>query len=214
MNKQQTCGFFGWTSKEFDRNVSRGFPARKKNASRGQDWQVDSREAIGWVVEQEAPKLHRRKQGKPDYSKAPRGWEAFRAAEQLEDPVHAVSMVNILWLLYALPRLIANMAAEEGVGIQHTWRISAGIVLLALEHCRQKLDFWPKDPDRVALLDAAFDPVNWPHHAVKAGEPDWRPPVYGLGWTEVTPEEFAEAVAHGEAIDEKYRRLEAEDAAA
>jgi hypothetical protein len=51
MNKQQTCGFFGWRAKEFDEAVAKGFPARKRSSSRGQDWQVDSREAVEWVVE-------------------------------------------------------------------------------------------------------------------------------------------------------------------
>jgi hypothetical protein len=63
-------------------------------------------------------------------------------------------------------------------------------------------------------LDAAFEGVNWPWKAVRAGQPDWRPPVFGLGWGEVEPDYFAECVAHGEALEEKYRLMEEQDAAA
>src|ERR671928_159924 len=110
-----------------------------------------------------------------------------------------------------LPRLVANLAADGGVDVQQAWRLSAGLVLTVLEFCRQKLEFWPKGEDDVALLEAAFLSVNWPHHAVKSGAPDWRPPLYGLDWREGTAEEFAEAVAHGEALDEECRRLEEQD---
>src|SRR5689334_10852543 len=52
MNKAQTCSFLGWSSADFDRNQSSGFPARKASRSRGVDWQVDSVQAVAWVVNQ------------------------------------------------------------------------------------------------------------------------------------------------------------------
>src|SRR4051794_36283425 len=157
MNKQQTCGFLGWTSGEFDRNVSRGFPAKKLNRSRGTDWQVDSREAVDWVVEQEAPKF-RPRTAKPYRSDPPPGWEAFKAAEAVDDPLAAAAMVNLLWLLYCLPRLTANVVAGFGVGIEDTWRISVTLLMVACEQCRRELEYWPKDdPDTLPLLHEAFE---------------------------------------------------------
>ena len=192
MSKAQTCSFFGWSRDEFDRRVARGFPARKASRSRGAEWEVDSRDAVEWVVEREVTKRTARRPTRPapaDRGEPPPGWEAFKAAELVADPL-------------------------EGVGLDKTWKISAGTVLLALEHCRQRLAYWPKDEDAVGLLDEAFEGVNWPWKAVRAGQPDWRPPVFGLGWGEVEPDYFAECVAHGEALEEKYRLMEEQDAAA
>ena len=73
--------------------VAKGFPAKKRNSSRGQDWQVDSREAVAWVVEQETAKV--RPRGRPTGEpEPPAGWEAFKAAEAVEDPLHGASMVS------------------------------------------------------------------------------------------------------------------------
>src|SRR3954451_22150759 len=107
MNKQQTCGFLGWTSGELDRNVSRGFPARKVSRSRGADWQVDSREAVDWVGAEEGAKLRPRHSGKIAFSDAPPGWEPFKAVELVENPVERVAMMSVMTLLYSLPRLTA-----------------------------------------------------------------------------------------------------------
>ena len=54
---------------------------------------------------------------------------------------------------------------------------------------------------------------SWPHLGAKAGEPDREPPAYAGGWVRVTPEERAEFIAHGEAIDRKYEELERNAAA-
>lgn len=51
-NRQQTCAIFGWTAREFDRNVALGLPAKKRTSSRGETWQVDTVAAIGWTVAQ------------------------------------------------------------------------------------------------------------------------------------------------------------------
>src|SRR5690242_9186630 len=51
-NRQQWCGISGWSSREFDRNLGLGFPARKKNSSRGEAWTIDTREGIAWIVAQ------------------------------------------------------------------------------------------------------------------------------------------------------------------
>src|SRR5689334_1231735 len=98
-NRQQWCGIAGWTARQFDAAVIKGFPARKKTSSRGDNWQVDTRDGIAWIVEREAPKHRPRGRAKLDYSEAPPGWEAFEAVEAVEDPVEGAAMVSLLWLL-------------------------------------------------------------------------------------------------------------------
>src|SRR4051794_10344482 len=112
-NRQQWCGIAGWTARQFDAAVVKGFPAQKKTSSRGDNWQVDTRDGIAWLVEQEAPTHRPRAAGKPDFSNAPSGWEAFKAVELVENPVERVAMLSVMSLLYALPRLAANVAADE-----------------------------------------------------------------------------------------------------
>jgi phage terminase Nu1 subunit (DNA packaging protein) len=51
-NRQQWCGISGWSSREFDRNLGLGFPARKQNSSRGEAWLIDTRLGIAWIVAQ------------------------------------------------------------------------------------------------------------------------------------------------------------------
>jgi hypothetical protein len=212
-NKQQWCGIAGWTARRFDAAIVKGFPAHKKTSSRGDVWQVDTRDGIQWIVEQEAPKV-RPKPRQADRGEPPKGWEAFAAVEEVEDPVLAAAMVSVLALMYALPRLVANVAADEGIGIGKTHRISVGTLMIVLEYCRTHFEFWPKGDDDVRLIEAAFEQPNWPALAAQAGEPSWEPPVYGLGWAPVTPEEREECVRHGEAVEAKYRRLQEQDAAA
>lgn len=214
LNKAQTCSFLGWTSAEFDRNVSRGFPARKTNRSRGTDWQIDSREAVAWVVEQEAASLRpRSRPAPPDFSTAPPGWVAFRSVEKVESPVERASMMIALAIVYSLPRLVANMAAEEGVAMDQTYKISVGSALLVLEYCRQTFDFWPKNDADIELVNAAFSSINWPWLAKQAGEPKWKPPHYGVGWEPVTATEHREAVRHGREAERRYAEQERDAAA-
>jgi len=52
-NRQQWCGYAGWTPREFDRNLALGFPAKKSTSSRGDTWHVDTVEGIAWIVAQE-----------------------------------------------------------------------------------------------------------------------------------------------------------------
>jgi hypothetical protein len=212
-NKQQWCGIAGWTARQFDAAVADGFPASKKTSSRGDNWQVDTRDGIQWVVEQEAPK-YRPKPRQVDRGEPPPGWEAFKSVELVEEPFAGIGMITALAIMYALPRLAANVCGDNGVDIERTWRISGAMLVTVWTFCQQKLDYWPKAEDAVELLDAAFLSINWPHLAVKSGRPDWRPPSYTTGWPEVTPEEFAVAVAHGEALDAECRRLEEQDVAA
>ena len=120
MNKQQTCGFLGWTAYEFDKAVAKGFPARKRNSSRGQDWQVDSREAVAWVVEQEAGTARSRgacASGRGDGP--PPGWDVFERdyghALSLDDPIDRAMAVALLATVYELPRLVADVASEDGL---------------------------------------------------------------------------------------------------
>src|SRR3954451_11625570 len=131
-NRQQWCGIAGWTARQFDAAVVNGFPARKKTSSRGDIWQVDTRDGIAWIVEREAPK-HRPRPTKAEPPERPPGWEAFKAADLVDDVAAAVSIVHLLWLVYALPRLLANVAADTGVGVQQAWRISGVLVLTVLE---------------------------------------------------------------------------------
>ncbi len=212
-NRQQWCGIAGWTTRQFDAAVVKGFPAQKKSSSRGDNWQVDTRDGIAWIVEQEAPNHRPRHSGKIDFSDAPPGWEAFKAVELVENPFERVAMLTALTMLYGLPRLAANVAADEGASLDQTFKISGGVLVAVWTWCLQRLPYWPQDEDAVSLVGAAFEPINWPHLAVKAGSPDWEPPAYAAGWTRVTPEEHAECVAHGEAIEAKYAELERNDAA-
>jgi hypothetical protein len=213
MNKQQTCGFLGWTSAEFDKAVAKGFPAKKRTSSRGENWSVDSREAVAWVAEQEAAKVRPRREVEPDPEPAPPpGWETFKAAE-LVKPHLGIGMITALAIMYALPRLAANVSADQGVGIEQTYKISTGLLLTVWTFCTQKLDYWPKDEDAVTLLDEAFLTVNWPWLAARAGEPAWEPPSYAAGWVRVTPEEHEECIRHGEEREAAYRELERNDAA-
>jgi hypothetical protein len=117
-------------------------------------------------------------------------------------------MLTVLCLLYSVPRLVANMAGDCGVGMAATHKLSVGMVLLLLEHCRQTLDFWPKGEEAVPLLERAFSSVNWPFLAAQAGEPAWEPPIHGCGWVEVTPGERAEAIRYGQEVDRQYAELE------
>src|SRR5689334_15915678 len=214
LNKQQACGFLGWTAAEFDRNVAKGFPATKKSRSRGADWVVDSRDAIDWIVSQELATFRpRTKAAKLDTSSAPPGWEAFRAVEQLDSPVEQVAMSTVLMLLYSLPRLTANLAGDLGVDMATTFKLSGGMVLLILEFCRAQLPFWPQHDDGVPLLEAAFEELNWPYLAAQAGEPDWTPPLYTMGWAPVSAGEHAAAVEHGRAAEARYAETEQANAA-
>src|SRR3954451_20881541 len=51
-NRAQCCAIFGWSQREFDRNMALGLPAKKKSSSRGETWAVDTVAAISWVVAQ------------------------------------------------------------------------------------------------------------------------------------------------------------------
>jgi hypothetical protein len=194
MNKAQTCSFLGWTSAEFDRNVSRGFPARKMNRSRGTDWQVDSKEAVRWVAEQEAAKVRPRRRAEPEVPPdAPPGVKAVLA---LEHPFEQGFMFGHLDAVYRMPRLVASMAAGVGLPMATVYELTGWITfglmdLVAREAGEAGLEPWKSaaDPD-IYELDA-FPPINWPNLAHKAGEPGWTPPHYGMGWEPFTPEERA-----------------------
>ena len=127
-NRQQWCGIAGWTARQFDAAVVNGFPAQKRTSSRGDNWQVDTRDGIAWIVEQEAPK-HRPRPPRAAPSEPPPGGEAYRAVELVEDPALGVGMITALVILYALPRLAANVAADQGVSIDQTFKISAGMLV-------------------------------------------------------------------------------------
>src|SRR4051794_37000445 len=210
-NRQQWCGIAGWTARQFDAAVVNGFPARKKTSSRGDNWQVDTRDGIAWIVEQEVakPRPRARPAAPPE---RPPGWEAFRAAEDVDDVVQAVSLVNLLALLYTTPRLTALVAAESGLGMDQLFKVSGGLLLTLEAMCGKLFEFWPKDPDEMLFLQDAFEPVNWPWLAKRAGEPDWTPPSYALCWVELDAEERRLSVLKGE--EEATRWAEEEKAAA
>src|SRR3954447_707097 len=131
VNRQQWCGIAGWTTRQFDAAVVKGFPTKKKTSSRGDIWQVDTRDGIQWIVEQEAPRCRPRAPAKPDFSDAPPGWEAFKAVELVESPFERVAMLTAMMMLYTLPRLVANVAADEGATLDQTFKISAGVLVTA-----------------------------------------------------------------------------------
>ena len=175
MNKQQTCGFLGWTAYEFDKAVAKGFPAKKRNNSRGQDWQVDSREAVAWAVEQETAKVRPRGRA-TGKSGPPPGWQASKAVEAVADPVLGATMVTMLWAFYSVPRLTALAGSEIGLSVEQSFRMSGGVLLMLLKLCRARLEWWPKDPDASVLVDEYFEPINWPWLAEKAASPVGRRP--------------------------------------
>ena len=51
-NRAQCCAIFGWSPREFDRNVTLGLPAKKRSSSRGDTWSVDTATAVAWIVAQ------------------------------------------------------------------------------------------------------------------------------------------------------------------
>src|SRR3954447_229338 len=52
-NKQQICSIFGWTSREFDSNITLGMPAKKKGGARTEVWTVDTVAVSRWLVNRE-----------------------------------------------------------------------------------------------------------------------------------------------------------------
>src|SRR4051812_48606606 len=126
MSKAQTCSFFGWSRDEFDRRVAKGFPARKASRSRGAEWEVDSRDAVAWVVDQEVAKRPGRPaQPAPAARGEPSpGWEAFEAAEAVADPVLGATMVTMLWAFYGVPRLVALAGSEVGLSAEQSFKMS------------------------------------------------------------------------------------------
>jgi hypothetical protein len=136
---------------------------------------VDSREAVTWVVDQEVGNA--RPRGRPAArSEPPPGWEVFKTAEAVDDPLEAAAVVTPLWLFYSVPRLTALVAAEFGLSMDQLFKLSGALLFILDELCRQRLEHWPKDPDAVFPVPDAFEPVNWPWLAKRAGEPDWTPP--------------------------------------
>ena len=130
----------------------------------------------------------------------------------MDDPLEAAATVTLLWLFYHLPRLTALVAADFGLGMDQLFRLSGALLFTLDELCRQRLEHWPKDPDAVFPVLDAFEPVNWPWLAERAGEPDWTPPGYALCWVPLTEEERALSVAKGE--EEEARWAEEERVAA
>ena len=48
-NRQSWCQIAGWTVREFDKRVAEGFPIRRRPASRGEDWEIDTVAGIAWI---------------------------------------------------------------------------------------------------------------------------------------------------------------------
>src|SRR4051812_18217381 len=218
MNKRQTCGFLGWTAYEFDKAVAKGFPARKRNNSRGQDWQVDSREAVAWVVEQEVDKP--RPRGGPTFGRGdgpPGPPPGYGVIERLGNPVDQGFMLAHLDAFYGLPALVASLAAGLGVPMGTVHELTRMVAMAYADQVgrdARKVGIEPwasaRDPDLYEL--DAFVPINWPNLSRMRGEPGWTPPCHCCGWGEMTPEERADNVRCGEEIE--ARRAEEGQAAA
>jgi hypothetical protein len=203
-NKQQWCGIAGWTARQFDAAIIKGFPAQKRTSSRGDIWQVDTRDGIAWVVEQEAPK-HRPKprQAERDERQVPPDPPpGYRAIAGLENPVETGFMAAHLDAFYYLPRIVAPLAASLGIAMDKVHELTSMVVLAYADHVAQDarevpLEPWASnaEPDIYDLF--GFAPINWPnlaHKAGEAGEAGWEPPVYCCGWVEYSPEERAENI--------------------
>jgi hypothetical protein len=110
----------------------------------------------------------------------------------------------LLALLYRVPRLTAPVAAEFGADVDQAFKIGRALLLTLEAMCGKIYEFWPKDPDGTLFLQDAFEPVNWPWLAAKAGTPDWEPPGYAPCWIPLDAEERHLSVLKGE--EEAARR--------
>ena len=217
MNRAQACSVLGWTAYEFDKAVAKGFPAKKRHSSRGQDWSVDSREAVAWVAEQEVAKV-RPRDGKPPGGpddEAPEPPPPYRVLARLENPVDQGFMLAHLDAFYHLPRLVACLAAGLGMPMDAVHELTRLVVLAYADHVAEDarkvgLEPWASaaDGDPAFYELDAFAPLNWPNLAHKRGEPDWAPPHYCCGWVEYTAEERAANILPAREADEDEARGE------
>ena len=88
------------------------------------------------------------------------------------------------------------MAAGAGVPMAKVYEITGLVTfglmdLVARDAGEAGLKPWADTPDPDIYELTAFPPLNWPNLAHKAGEPDWTPPRFGMGWEPYTPEERA-----------------------
>jgi hypothetical protein len=145
VNRQQACGIFGLSRAEFDRLLPLGLPAHKKSSSRGQDWTIDTLEMHEFLVEQRVAKVRPRPRSGPDVpADPPPGWDAFQAAFghalALEHPVDKAVSVALLDTLHELPRLIANVASDNGLPMDTVFRLSTELTVVVLALWSRK---WP-----------------------------------------------------------------------
>jgi hypothetical protein len=189
MNKRQTCAFFGWTLHEFDQNLRQGFPARKNSSSRGADWAVDSVDAIKWVATRKAAEAKSPVAPEPERP-LPAG---IKPAARLKHPTMQGFMFGHLDAVYSLPRLVACMAAEAGLPMGKVHELAVGITFALIDHIDREareagLEPWAGNSEQELYDLWAFPEINWPNLANIVGEPEWKPPYYGMGWYEYSPE--------------------------
>src|SRR5689334_4688747 len=185
INRQQACAIFGLTRAEFDRLVKAGLPARKKSASRGEDWAVDTVQTYRWLVEREVAETRPEPADQDEAPPTPRGLEG---ADRLENTADRVALVAYLLTLYALPARVAAVAVlEAGLPMDTAYKLATGIAGMVLYGAADELagfEPWRSTGRPVEVDLEAFAAVNWPGLAEKAGEPGWRPPRFGAGWYE------------------------------
>jgi hypothetical protein len=202
VNAARFCAIVGWTRPTFNRWVALGLPVRRAPKNKGGEYQIHAGEALEWLF---------------DYAAQGGGGAVRRAAppplgpgmemlEGVRDPMAIAFALAALSIVYELPRLTAVFGVEVGVPMNKAFDLSAVLPLAVLEHIRlgagaQGLEPWAAGEDRVVVNSHVFTPVNWPNLARRAGEPDWQPPRYGFGWVELSAEERAEAIHHGEEED-------------
>jgi hypothetical protein len=148
----------------------------------------------------------------------PPGWAAFqedfRSALALDSPIDQAVAIALLATAYELPRLVANVASDHGLPMDTVFRLSAELTVTVLALWSRQWDFMPDlDDNSVIMRQSAFSAANWPWMAVRAGEPDWRPPSNALCWAEVSAEEHAECARHGEVEEARWAAEEANAAA-
>src|SRR5690242_2101386 len=127
MNRTQTRQLFGWSSADFDAAVARGFPATKPDPSRGRDWRVDSKAAIGWLVEQEAGKV-RPRSGAPADEPPPPTPPGLEAVDRLANAFDQGVLTGHLLSVYSLPAWVAAVAVlEVGLGMDQAHQLANSI---------------------------------------------------------------------------------------
>src|SRR5690242_634478 len=93
-NRGTWCQIAGWTSRQFDNELARGFPVKSRPKTRGVDYEIDTIAGIKWIVSQATG------DGKPDGPELDPNAELARLRKEQAD---AQSMKNTVLRQELLP---------------------------------------------------------------------------------------------------------------